>query len=176
MPTRDLLPLPDRFRLWGETLLSLAEPDRCERVVQALNDGDRDGLERLIGERIFAQGGCIDVVETLTHVANFSPVTREERCEVVIILRPPNPSATSGKIYRMPDGRYVWLSEAEWWAYADRAAENPAWLKANHDLLLALGIIACHWVDVPSGQVITVERERTICFPTVVNPFDVGAR
>jgi hypothetical protein len=169
----DSLPLQDRLRLWGDTLQSLAEPARSERLVQALNEGNRDALERLVGDRLFSLGSCIDIVEILTRVVNFAPPTLEERCAVIPgRIRPLVPSTTDGAFYRLFDGRFVWVSEAEWWKYHDNAVNDAAWLMANHDLLLALGIIACHWENVPGGRIVQIDRQRTLCFPAVNNPFD----
>jgi hypothetical protein len=168
----ELLALTERLQLWGKTLLSLAEPDKSQRLVEVLNSGDGAGLTALVGDRLFAQGTCIDVVDTLTRMVNFGPRQSEERCEVIARLRAPNPSTVNYKVYRLNDGRLVAVTEADWWAYYDRAAQDQAWLAQNRDLLRALGIITCVIVEVSGTQLVTIDRSRTMCFPGVTRPWD----
>jgi hypothetical protein len=172
MPKPESLSLSERLRLWGETLTSLSEPDRSRRLVHVLNNGDRRALMELVGERLFEQGGCIDVVETLTRVVNFGPSTSEERCEVVQRLRQPNPSSVNSQLYRLNDGSYLSVTDADWWAYYDRASQDPGWLAQNRELLKALGIIACVTVVVPNDQLVSIDRSRSICFRDVARPWD----
>lgn len=172
MSKAELLALTERLQLWGKTLLSLAEPDKSQGLVDVLRSGDRAGLAALVGDRLFAQGTCIDVVDTLTRLVNFGPRPFEERCEVTIRLREPNPSTVNYKVYRLVDGRLLAVTEADWWAYYDRAAANPVWLAQNRDLLKALGIITCVMVEVSGTQLVPVDRSRTMCFPGVTRPRD----
>lgn len=168
LPSQNIV---DRLRLWGETLTGLADDERSQQLVRVLNEGDVRGLERLVGRGLFSQGGCISVVDTLTRVLNggFRP---QERCEVLPRLRPFDPSTTDGRIYRLSDGRFLFVTDAEWWAYYDHAAQDPAWLSENRALLRALGIVTCSIRLVASNEIVSVDRSRTLCFQDVTRPWD----
>lgn len=125
----------ERLKLWAETLSYLAEPERSGRLIDALNEGDRAQVEALLEPtRIFQFGGCIDIHQVLTAVINFGPGHWEDECEVIVRIRPHNPSQTIGKGYRLPNGQTIWLTEAEWWEYYDRALKDPALVRAKRPL------------------------------------------
>lgn len=162
----------ERLKLWAETLSYLADPERSGRLVDALNEGDRAQVEALLEPtRIFQFGGCIDIHEVLTAVINFGRGHWEDECEVIVRIRPHNPSQTSGKGYRLPNGQTIWLTEAEWWEYYDRALQDPTWFAQNIPFLKALGIVACTRKWVQDSKVVEIDRSRTICFPTVTDPY-----
>jgi len=163
-----------RMQLWAETLGSLAPPDRSAQLVDILNQGDRIELERFLGSGLFEAGSCIDVVETLTRILNFGPGRWEEQCEIAQILRPVQPSTSSGRVFTFPDGRAHFVTDAEWWAYYDRALNEPDWKEGNVPLLKALGILLCTRKLVRDEQLVTIDRSRTICFPAVLNPYEAS--
>jgi hypothetical protein len=159
----DVKVVAGRLRLWSEALAGLSEPKACLQLLTVLNEGDGDGLHKLM-ERWGLPGEvtCIEIVDTITrfvHTGDYQPV---ERCDVVPILRPPHPSTTSGRGYRLPDGRILWLTEAEWWDLYDKAADE-AWRKANHDLLVALGIVTCTFELVATIERFDIDKRYTIC-------------
>jgi hypothetical protein len=172
MVEREPLAPDARLRLWAEALVHLAEPEQSKLLIEALNQGDRRQLEAVLEPtRIFEFGACIDVVRVLTAVVNFGPGHWENRCEVV--WKPPqiNPSQVNGKYYVFPDGRVTFVSDADWWEYYKRAQNDPDYLAQNKDLLTALGIITCTKVFVSNEKLVQDERTRTICFPTVTDPY-----
>jgi len=172
MVEREPLAPDERLRLWAETLVHLAEPEQSKKLIEALNQGDRPQLEALLEPtRIFQAGACIDVVRVLTAVVNFGPGHWEDECEVVWKLAPMNPSPVNGKYYLFPDGRFTFVSDADWWGYYRRAQDDPNWLAQNKDLLIALGIITCTRRFVPNEKLVQDERSHTICFPTVTDPY-----
>ena len=172
MVEREPLAPDESLRLWAETLVHLAEPEQSKQLIEALNQGDRTQLEALLEPtRIFQFGACIDVVRVLTAVVNFGPGHWEDDCEVV--WKPPqiNPSPVNGKYYLFPDGRFTFVSEADWWGYYRRAQDDPDWVAQNKDMLKALGIVTCTKRFVPNDKLVEDERTRTICFPTVTDPY-----
>ena len=163
----------ERLRLWSEALGYLAQEEIALQLVSALQAGNREHFEALLGPtRIFQIGGCIDIVETITRVVNFGRWHFEERCDVVPTFYPPAPSDVNGTLYQLPDGRVVFVSQKLWFDYHKRAAEDPAWRAANQAFLQALGIIQCRTVIVSDSELVSIERARTICFPTVVDPYE----
>jgi hypothetical protein len=172
MPEREARSPDERLKLWAETLSYLAEPERSGQLINALNEGARPQVEALLEPtRIFEFGACIDVHKVLTAVINFGPGHWEDECEVIIRLPPHNPSQTTGKYYRLPNGQATWFSEAEWWEHYDRALNDPTWFAENIPLLKALGIVACTQKWVEDSKLVEIERSRTICFPTVTDPY-----
>jgi len=162
----------ERLMLWSKALRYLAEEGIASELLLALNTGDRERFNALIGPiSFFEPGACIDIVDTITKVLNFGAWHMEERCEVVLILYPPSPSAVNGKLYKLADGTFVFVSERLWFDYHKRASEDPAWRAANKSFLEALGILNCSWVPVPDLELVSVERSKTLCFPTVIDPF-----
>jgi len=150
----------------------LANEEVAPQLVSALEAGDRERFEALLGPtRLFQIGVCIDIVDTITKIINFGPGHFEERCEVVPTLYPPAPSEVNGRLYRLPDGTIVFISERLWFDYHRRAQEDPAWREANKSLLETLGILRCHQVIVSDSELVSIERTKTLCFPTVVNPY-----
>lgn len=107
----------------------------------------------------------------LTAVINFGPGHWEEECGVIVTFPPLNPSKTSGKGYRQPDGQIIWVSEAEWWEYYDRASNDATWFAQNIPFLKTLGIVTCTQKWVQDSQLIEIDKSRTMCFPTVTDPF-----
>src|SRR5262245_945354 len=87
--------------------------------------------------------GCVQISQTDTKFAQTGGLQLTEKCEVVNTLRPPNPSPTSGRGYKLDDGTYLWLSDAEWWDLMDKAVADQAWQDDNRDLLVAVGILTC---------------------------------
>ena len=175
MTKDDGIPMPEtaaeRLTLWSETLGYLAQEEIALQLVSALNAGNREHFEALLEPtRIFQMGECIDIVDTITRVLNFGPGKFKDFCHVVPTLYPPAPSDVNGSLYRLSDGTVVFISEKLWFDYHKRAAEDPAWLAANRAFLQALGIIQCRTAIVPDSQLVSIERARTICFPTVVDP------
>jgi hypothetical protein len=77
----------------------------------------------------------------------------------------------NGRYYRLSDGTIVFISERLWFDYHKRALEDAAWREANQSFLQALGILHCHQVLVSDSEVVTIDRSRTLCFPTVVTPY-----
>ena len=162
----------ERLMLWSKALRSLANEDVAPQLVSALQAGDREKFESLLDRtRLLQKGVCIDIVDTITKIINFGPGHFEERCEVVPTLYPPSPSEVDGRLYRLTDGTIVFVSEKLWFDYHKRAYEDPAWREANKSLLEDLGILRCHQVIVSDSELLSIERTKTLCFPTVVNPF-----
>jgi hypothetical protein len=162
----------ERLRLWGEGLSLLANKEIASQLVSALEAGDRARLEALLGPtRFFQIGVCIDVVETLTKVINFGPGHFEERCEVVPTFYINPPSDVNGKLYQLPDGTIIFISERLWFDYHKRAVEDAAWREANKAFLQALNILQCHQELVSDSEIVSIDRSRTLCFPTVVTPY-----
>ena len=109
---------------------------------------------------------CLDIVETVTrfvHTGDYRPV---ERCSVVNMLRPPSPSTTTGRGYRLRDGSILWRTEAEWWQMFDQAVNDPAWRDKNRDLLEDVGILRCTFELVPTITRFDIDTRLTICTPT----------
>ena len=162
----------ERLMLWSKALRLLAREDVASELVAALESGDGKRFEDLLGPtQLFEVGGCIDLVETITKLINFGPGHFEERCEVVPTLYPPSPSTVNGRAYRLADGNYIFLTESQWFEYHKRAGEDPAWRAANQAFLQALGILRCYQEWVSDSELVSIERTRTICFPTVIDPF-----
>src|SRR5262245_9125636 len=70
---------------------------------------------------------CVEISEVVPKLVQTGDYHLTEVCSLANILRPPNPSATIGRGYRLPDGRVLWLTEADWWDLMDKAAEDEAW-------------------------------------------------
>jgi hypothetical protein len=87
-------------------------------------------------------------------------------CTFVNRLRPVNPSPLIGRGYRLANGTIMWLSEADWWQMMDRAVNDEAWRNANYDLLVAVGILTCHFELMPTVKRFDVSRQYHICPPT----------
>jgi hypothetical protein len=109
---------------------------------------------------------CVDITETFTKLVQTGDYQVKEVCSVVNILRPPNPSTTNGRGYRIPDGSILWLTEADWWDLMDKAVGDEAWQDANHDLLVALGILTCHLELVPTIKSVDISKQYQFCPPT----------
>jgi hypothetical protein len=150
---------------YGELFTDLADPRQTEALLGAFRSGEGARLMKLVGDRPpFTAATCIDIVRTLTAAINTGEWNGREVCEIPNVLRPPSPSTTNGKYYRMPDGRYVFVSEAEWFDLLDRAVAEPDWREANHELLQVVGILVCTWQLIPSVQIVTIEQSQTLCF------------
>lgn len=162
----------ERLELWSEALGLLAREDVASQLVSALEAGDRARFEELLGPtKLFQMGTCIDIVETITKVINFGPGHFEERCEVVPTFYLDPPSDVEGRLYRLPGGTIIFVSERLWFEYHKRALEDPAWRAANKSFLQALGILRCHMELVSDSEIVSIDRSRTLCFPPVVNPY-----
>ena len=163
----------ERLMLWSKALRSLADEDVAPQLVSALEAGDGARFEALLGPtRLFQIGGCIDIVDTITKIINFGPGHFEERCEVIPTLYPPSPSDVDGRLYRLPDGTIIFVSEKLWFDHHKRAYEDAAWRAENKSLLETLGILRCHQVIVSDSKIVTIDKSKTLCFPTVVNPYE----
>ena len=110
--------------------------------------------------------GCVQIDETISKTAPTGEVVVTQVCSIVNVLRPPNPSTTSGRGYQLGDGSIVWLSEADWWDLMDRAAEDEEWREANHHLLIAVGILECHFELAPTIKSIEITERYRFCDPT----------
>jgi hypothetical protein len=110
--------------------------------------------------------GCVQIAETSPKFAPTGDFEVTDVCSVVNVLRPPNPSATSGRGYRLDDGTVLWLSDAEWWELMDKAVGDEGWQDANHDLLLAVGILECHLEVLRTITRIEITKEYQFCPPT----------
>jgi hypothetical protein len=162
----------DWLRLWSKALGLLADEEVASQLVSALEVGDHHRFETLPGPtNLFQAGVCIDIVETITKDINFGPGHFEERCEVVPTIYINPPSEVNGRFYRLSDGTVVFISERLWFDYHQRAREDAAWREANKSFLQALNILQCHQELVSDSQVVSIDRSRTLCFPTVVTPY-----
>ena len=162
----------ERLMLWSKALGLLGQEDVASQLVSALEGGDRERFEALLAPtQLLQMGGCIDVVETITKVINFGPGHFEERCEIVPTIYNFSPSDVSGRLYRLSDGTFIFISERLWFDYYKRASEDAVWRQANKSFLQALGILRCYWELVPDSELVKIERSRTICFPTVITPY-----
>jgi hypothetical protein len=110
--------------------------------------------------------GCIQIDDTTTRTAPTGEISVTKVCSIVNALRPPDPSTTNGRGYRLGDGSVLWLSEAEWWELLDRAAEDLEWREANQDLLVAVGILECEFVTIPAIKTIEIVKLYLFCEPT----------
>jgi hypothetical protein len=111
-------------------------------------------------------GGCVEIDDTTSRTAPTGEITVTQVCELVTVLRPPDPSQTNGRGYRLADGSTLWLSEADWWALMDQAAEDIEWREANRDLLVLVGILECRYVVIPVIKTIEMTERYRICEPT----------
>ena len=109
---------------------------------------------------------CVQISETFPKLAQTGDWQVTEVCSVVNVLRPPNPSTTSGRGYLLDDGSILWLSDAEWWELMDKAVEDQSWQDANRDLLIAVGILTCHLELVSTITHIDITKEYQFCPPT----------
>ena len=109
---------------------------------------------------------CVQISDTFQKFAPTGDLQVKEVCTVVNTLRPPNPSTTSGRGYWLDDGTVLWLSDAEWWELMDKAVADEAWQDANHDLLVAIGILECHLEVVSTITRIDITKEYQFCPPT----------
>jgi hypothetical protein len=109
---------------------------------------------------------CVDITETFTKLVQTGDYQVKEVCSIVNVLRPPSPSTTNGRGYRLADGRILWLTEADWWDLMDKAVGDEAWREANHDLLVAVGILTCHLELVPTIKSVDISKEYRFCPPT----------
>ena len=156
-----------RMRAWSDVLGRLADPLTCRGLLTVLDEGDDAGLHKFIDEwQLPGEPSCVEIIETITrfvHTGDYDPV---ETCTFAHKLRPTIPSTSNGKGYRMPDGTVLWLTEAEWWSMYDQAVNNEAYRKANHDLLVAVGIMFCTIELVPAVARFDIDKRYTICTPT----------
>jgi hypothetical protein len=110
--------------------------------------------------------GCVDIDETFPKFVQTGNYQVTEVCSVINILRPANLSTTKGRGYWLADGRVLWLSEAEWWDLLDKAVADEAWRHENRDLLVALGIVSCHFELIPTIERVEVTERYRLCPPT----------
>jgi hypothetical protein len=163
----DVEVVSERMRSWSEALRELSEPELCRSLLTALDRGDGEGFHGVIGHWGFLEGAtCVEIAETITRFVHTGDYQFTEVCAFANVLRPLNPSQTTGRGYRLPDGRIIWLSEADWWQMVDQAVKDEAWRKANHDLLVAVGILICHIELTPTVQRFDVTKTYQICPPT----------
>ena len=163
---QDVEVVAGRLRSWSDVLADLADPDRCRELLTALDAGDAKAFHGIIDRWGFLGGSdCVEVAETFTRFVHTGDVERVRVCEFVNTLRPPHPSPTNGRGYTLLDGTVLWLSEADWWQLYDQAVGDEGWRKANYDLLVAVGIMRCHWERVISVQRFDITKTYTICPP-----------
>lgn len=162
----------ERLKLWGDTLNMLAQGDTPAKLVSAMETSDRKGLESLLeSTKLFQLGGCIDIVDTITKVINFSPGHFEERCDVISRPFIGPPSEADGMIYRLPDGSFVFISERLWVDYSTRAQQDAAWREQNKGFLKSIGVLRCSYVWVQNFEIVSVSTTRPLCFlPPVITP------
>jgi hypothetical protein len=157
----------ERMRSWSEALRELAEPDLCRALLEALDRGDGDTFHGIVGRWEFlGRASCVEIAETITRFVHTGDYEPTRICAFVNALRPLNPSQTSGRGYRLTDGTILWLSEADWWEMMDRAVKDEAWRKANSDLLVAVGILNCHYELTPTIKRFDLTKTYQICPPT----------
>ena len=156
-----------RMKAWSGALAGLSDPKACRRLLTILDEGNGAALHKLVDKwRLPGEIRCIEIVDTITrfvHTGDWEPV---EKCEFVNKLRPSMPSTTTGIGYKLPDGSFLWLSEADWWQMMDQAVADEAWRKANHDLLIAVGIMFCTFEMVATIRRFDIDKRYTICTPT----------
>jgi hypothetical protein len=109
---------------------------------------------------------CVQVDDTFQKFAPTGDLRLTEVCSVVNTLRPLDPSTTSGRGYWLDDGTVLWLSDAEWWELLDKAVADEAWQDANHDLLVAVGILTCRLEPVSTITSIEITKQYQFCPPT----------
>lgn len=163
----DIEVVTGRMRVWQMALERMSDPEVCRRLLVALDEGDEKGFHGVVDDwRLPGEVGCIELVDTITrfvHTGDYQPV---ESCSFPNLLRPPNPSTTSGRGYQLPDGSILWLTEAEWWETFDRAVADEGWRNANKEFLQALGILVCTFELLPSIKRFDIDKRYTICPPT----------
>ena len=109
---------------------------------------------------------CVQIDETISKTAPTGMVSVSQVWSIVNILRPLNPSTTNGRGYQLGDGTILWLSEAEWWEPLDKAVDDEQWQQANHDLLVAVGILEYDFVFLPAIKSIELIEQFRFCDPT----------
>jgi hypothetical protein len=155
-----------RLGAWSDALGKLSDPSACRQLLTALDEGDGDVLRKLVdGWQLPGPARCIEIVDTVTRFVHTGDYVPRESCSFVNIIRPLAPSTTSGRGYRLPNGTFLWLTEAEWWQMFDRAVHDEAWRKENHDLLVAVGILVCTFELVPTVERFDIDKRYTICTP-----------
>jgi hypothetical protein len=153
-----------RARAWSAALRDLSEPAACRELLGALDEGDGEALHKLVDEwRLPGPVRCIEIIDTITRFVHTGDYEPTESCSFVNTLRPLAPSTTSGRGYRLADGSFLWLTEAEWWQMFDRAAHDESWRKENHNLLVAIGILICTFEMIPTVTRFDIDKRYTIC-------------
>lgn len=156
----------ERMRSWSEALAGLAEPELCREFLVALDTGDADRFRELMSRwRLPMMASCIEIAETATRIVHTGDYEAQEVCDFARTLRPPVPSQTNGRGYRMPDGTILWLSEAQWWEWYDRAVADETWRDDNHAALVAVGIMSCHFELEPSILRVDITKRYIVCTP-----------
>lgn len=163
----DIEVLGKRLGAWSEVLGELARPEPCRELLTALDTGDGAAFHDIVGRwPFFERLSCIELVDTFTRFAHTGDYQTTHVCSFVNVLRPLNPSPTTGRGYQLADGRVLWLTEAEWWQMMDQAVADESWRVSNRDLLVAVGILTCHIELVPTIQRFDVTKRYQICPPT----------
>ena len=165
MTEDDVRVVSDRMGAWSSALGGLAEPDACRRFLEVLERGDGAELRRIVDGWGFGPVECVDIVETITRFIHTGDYEGRRNCALVHKLRPLRPSGSSGMAYLMPDGTWLWLSEAEWWRRYGRAENDAAWREANSAMLEAIGVLTCTWRLERSVERVDLERHTMICGP-----------
>jgi hypothetical protein len=155
-----------RMRAWSAALGNLSDPAACRQLLGALDEGDGEFLKKLVDGWAFpGPVRCIEIVDTITRFVHTGDYEARESCSFVNTLRPLSPSTTSGRGYRLPNGSFLWLTEADWWQMFDRAVNDESWRKENHDLLVAIGILICTYEMIPTIERFDIDKRYTICTP-----------
>lgn len=156
----------ERMRLWSEALAGLAEPEVCRAFLGALDRGDAKEFRGILERwRLPMVASCLEIAETATRIVHTGDYEAQEVCAFAQLLRPIRPSQTDGRGFAMPDGTILWLTEAQWWEWYDRAVADEAWRDANHATLVAVGIMRCHFELVPTILRVDITKRFTVCTP-----------
>lgn len=169
MPTvEDIEVVASRFGTWGRVLGDLSDPVACGRLLAVLEEGDGEGLHDLVGEWGFpGPVQCLEIIDIVTKLAQTGDNTYEWVCSFVTRIRPASPSTSSGRGYRLRDGRILWLSDAQWWEMFDHAVDDPAWRDGNRELLIDVGILTgCTWERLVTVSRVNIEKHYIFCPPT----------
>ena len=155
-----------RLGAWSNALAGLVDLDACRRFLTVLDEGNGKGLHEFVDRwQLPGSVGCIEIVETITRFVHTGDFEEVENCTFAMKFRPLRPSTTAGVGYQLPDGSVLWLTEAQWWQMMDQAVQDEAWRKANHDILIAVGIMSCTISLVPSISRFDIDKRYTICTP-----------
>lgn len=163
----DVEVVSDRMRSWSGALRELAEPALCRSLLEALDAADGEAFLAIVGRWGFLErASCMEIAETVTRFVHTGDYEARRVCTLINRLRPVNPSQTAGRGYQLADGTIMWLSDADWWQMMDHALNDEGWRRANDDLLVAVGIMSCHFELTPTVKRFDITKQYQICPPT----------